>query len=307
MPILITGSKGLIGRYVIKRLADAGIAYREFDIRHDRNQDVRNSAALAKALEGASGVVHLAAISRVVWAQNNPALAQAINIAPLAQILSHARIAQIQPWIIFASSREVYGHADHFPVCDDAPHRPLNVYARTKTLGEEMMAQASADGILANICRFSNVYGCVSDHPDRVVTAFAREAAHGGQLLVEGAENIFDFCHVDDVADGLFLAIKAAIAGQSLPPLHFVTGRPYSLGELALLAQNTSKMTLSVRMATPRNFDVSKFYGDPARTQEILGWRAKITIEQGISKLIDDFSQQTTPPSRDLWIHSLAA
>ena len=53
--------------------------------------------------------------------------------------------------------------------------------------------------------RLSNVYGSVDDHEDRVVPAFARAAAFGDELRVQGEENTFDFTYIDDVARGIVL------------------------------------------------------------------------------------------------------
>src|SRR5690349_8559679 len=99
--ILVTGSAGLIGRHLCARLAALGVAHRRFDLRHAPAQDTRNAAALAAAIQGVTGVVHLAALSRVVWAERDPALCQAVNVEALARIVDLAATGT-RPWIVFA-------------------------------------------------------------------------------------------------------------------------------------------------------------------------------------------------------------
>lgn len=290
--ILITGSAGLIGTAVGKRLQARGITWRGFDLRDPQSSDTRDRAALAKALEGVSGIVHLAAVSRVVWAQNDPALARAVNVDALESLIGLMHISPDRPWLIFASSREVYGEQATLPVREDAPLTPLNTYAQTKVDGELLVEAAAANGMRAQTVRFSNVYGSTADHEDRVVPAFARTAAEGGELRVDGSPNTFDFTHIDDVSEGLARAIEAMIAGQNLPPIHFVSGRGTTLGELAAMAQGQALRPTSLREAPPRCFDVARFVGAPDRARELLGWTAEISIEQGLARLIGDFGQE---------------
>jgi nucleoside-diphosphate-sugar epimerase len=44
-------------------------------------------------------------------------------------------------------------------------------------------------------------------------------------------------------------------------------------------------------VAAPRTFDVARFYGDPSRAGELLGWRTTINIEQGMQRLIAEFAE----------------
>jgi nucleoside-diphosphate-sugar epimerase len=212
--ILVTGAAGLIGRHFCARLEREGRPYRGFDLRIAPEQDTRDPAALARALDGVAGVVHLAAVSRVVPAQNNPGLCQATNVDALRSLLSLCRNGQ-RPWLVFGSSREVYGQPSQLPVAEDAPRRPMNVYARSKVAGEDLVEEARQDGLIANIVRFSSVFGCPLDHPDRVAMAFAWAACRGGTMRLEGGGNIFDFTFIHDVVDGLWrLAQASDAAGQ---------------------------------------------------------------------------------------------
>lgn len=287
--LLVTGGEGLIGSALIERLGKHGIPARSFDIRS--GFDVRDTAALASAMDGVTGIVALAAVSRVVWAQRDPELADAVNVAALDRLLALATASPLRPWVVFASSREVYGEPESLPVSEAAPRAPLNVYARSKVAGELAMEWAADAGLVANIARFSNVYGSTADHADRVVPAFARAAAIGATAYLEGPENTFDFTHVDDVAGGLFQLVKETASGRQLPPIHFVSGRGTTLRQLADLAEaNSAGMRCEERPS--RNYDVARFIGDPTRAHELLGWRATTPIEEGFASLVEAFRKE---------------
>lgn len=309
--ILITGSAGLIGTAIRARLAACRVDFKGFDLRDGPLFDTRNSVAMEAALQNVTGIVHLAAVSRVVWAEEDPAHAQSVNVDALDSIMRLIRPMSNRPWLIFASSREVYGEQASLPVAEDATLSPVNTYARTKVAGERLVEAAAADGIHTQIVRFSNVYGSTNDHVDRVVPAFASTAAAGGTLRVDGSKNIFDFTHVDDAADGLFKTVEAMIAGEAMPPLHFVTGTGTTLAELAGLAQKHSLKSVSAQEAPSRKFDVSQFVGDPRRAAQLLGWRAKIGMDAGFAKLVEQFSAETNSaashPSNDTPIIAASA
>jgi nucleoside-diphosphate-sugar epimerase len=117
--------------------------------------------------------------------------------------------------------------------------------------------------------------------------AFAIAAARGGVISVEGRANAFDFTHIDDVVEGLWRLVQATIAGEHFPPIHFVTGQSTTLAELAEIAARRALGKVRLEEAPSRNFDVSKFVGDPGRAEAMLGWKARADLEAKISSLIE--------------------
>ncbi len=254
--------------------------------------DVRNRIQVQEAMRGCDGVIHLAAISRVLWGERDPNLCWDTNVHGLGNVLDVALEFQHSPWVIFASSREVYGQPESLPVSEDCPVCPVNIYGRSKVKGEQLIDAVRSKGVRACTIRLSNVFGTTADHADRVVPAFARGAALGETLRIDGADHTFDFTHIHDVAEGIVLLADYLLAGKDAPPpIHFVSGQPTTLGELAQQAIEIADSGANIRHAPPRTFDVAKFIGDNSRALSILGWTPQIPLKEGLERLIQAFRE----------------
>lgn len=291
--ILLTGSEGLIGSCLTTHLDRLSVSYKRFDLRLPSVEEglgnISDKVTVKRALDGCSGVVHLAGTSRVVAGQQNPQRCLADNVEGTRNIIEAVKENSNRPWIIYASSREVYGQQETLPVCEDAALKPMNVYALSKVAAEKMVIEAGQSVVSTAILRFSNVFGSPLDYPDRVIPAFCRAALLGDPLRVEGADNIFDFTFVQDVVRGIINVIEIlATKPKSLPPIHLTTGRGISLKEAAQTIVMMANSSSEIINAVPRSFDVSRFYGDPSRAKKLLNWSSYFSFEEGLSQFLTD-------------------
>lgn len=296
--ILITGSSGLVGSAVARTLEQRGIDVVCFDLRARgaANGDVRDRDRVARAVANVAGIIHLAAVSRVLWGESDPEGCWATNVGGTRNVLELAAKASARPWLVFASSREVYGQPDVLPANEDTPLRPVNIYGRSKAEGERLVEQAQRSGVRACTIRLSNVFGSVADHADRVVPAFARGAMAGGELRVDGADHTFDFTYIDDVARGVASLVELLDTHSATPPpIHFVSERATALGELAALAIELAGTKATVSDAPPRNFDVARFVGDGARARQLLDWQPRVDVREGLARLLRALREEIEP------------
>ncbi len=129
--ILVTGDRGLIGTVLRRRLQEAGHEVIGYDVAGDEVRDVIDTESMDALVATCTGVVHLAAVSRVILGEREPARCRLVNVQGTRNVLSAAaRSGKRHPWILYGSSREVYGQAERLPVRESAPLRPMNVYAR---------------------------------------------------------------------------------------------------------------------------------------------------------------------------------
>lgn len=300
--ILVTGGEGLIGGAITALLRRGGDEVRGLDLRaaeHAARGDITDAEAVARRVDGCDGIIHLAAVSRVVAGEQNPELCWATNGDGTRKVLKAALDAPKRPWVVVASSREVYGEPARLPVSETCPLAPVNIYGRSKARAEALTREAHAAGLRTAIVRFANVYGRTSDHADRVVPAFARAASRGGVLRVDGRDLLFDFTHIDDVADGLARVVDLLAGGErALPAVHFVSGQGTTLGELAALAHAAGGGRATIVDAPPRAYDVFHFQGDPTRARALLGWIHRTALADGVARLVRAFDEEAGASSR---------
>lgn len=289
-PVLVTGSAGTIGRALCAQLAAEGVQARGLDLRATGAAygDVCDASAVARAMAGCAGVVHLAAVSRVAWAERDPAGCHRTNVEGTRVVLEAALRSAAPPWVIVASSREVYGRAAVSPVSEDAPRRPCNVYGRSKRDAEDALDAARAKGLVGASLRFASVYGGAGDHADRVVVAMVRGALRGERLRVAGAARVFDFTHVDDVVAGLWATMARLDAGDAaLPAMHLASGVGTSLGALARMALAAAgRAEGQVEEIAAEGHEVDHFVGDAARARRVLGWSARVSLADGLARMV---------------------
>ncbi len=300
MRLFITGSHGLVGTALVIACRSRGHDVVPFDIvRVDAPcaEDICDPSLLALRMADCDGIIHLAAISRVAWGEERPDLCERTNVEGTHAVTEAALASPARPWLVFASSREVYGNPASSLVRESDPVAPVNVYGRSKAQGEELIEQGRAAGLRAAIIRLSNVYGGPRDHPDRAVPSLLTRALAGDDLVITGGDNYFDFVHVDDVVAGLLAVIDRLAAGEAVsPPIHLTTGIATSLRALAQQSLDIAGGTSRIIEAPARSFDVAGFCGDPARAMDLLGWGAQVDLRAGLWRLAGDLRRDGPLP-----------
>jgi UDP-glucose 4-epimerase len=156
MKILVTGSTGGIGRWVVKRFLEEGHTLRTLDITAQPAGDfehipgdVRNLPLMRQAVQGMEAVVHLAAIPYDMDRQDE--LILDTNLRGTYNVLLASQEAGVRRVINF-SSINALGQAEpkhpglYLPLDDDIPHYVVRNYPLSKHLGEQMCWSFAARG-----------------------------------------------------------------------------------------------------------------------------------------------------------------
>lgn len=280
--ILVTGSEGLIGAPLCKKLKKY---FKVFKIDTKIGKSVSNKSNLKKLIQSSDGVIHLAAESRVYTAYKYPFRSIKNNILGTVNILETIRVYNPKAWFVYGSSREVYGKTSG-KTSETAKFDPLNVYAVSKVSGELFSRIYEQNyGLRTFIVRFSNVYGGLNDHNGRVTPKFFSQALQNKPITIEGGEQDFDFVYLDDAVDGVVkLVQKISYKKINSKTFHFVTGKSNNIKQLASLIIKITNSKSTIKFIKPRNYDVDHFLGNPILTKKELNWKAKITLEEGLKK-----------------------
>jgi nucleoside-diphosphate-sugar epimerase len=227
--VVITGAGGFIGAAVCRAFARAGRDFEGWVRREPAKADARvpvremgnlastNDDTLARALDGAAAVIHLAGRAHLAHVRDQSALRRD-NVDVTARLARAARRAGV-PRFILASTVKVNGEWTHprRPFRPGDPPAPRGAYARSKRDAERALFDAaSAGAMVATALRLPLVYGAGA--PGNFAALVA--AVRAGRLLPLGAiDNRRHLVGVDNVADAL-----AAALDHSLPVsgVHFV-------------------------------------------------------------------------------------
>ena len=302
--ILITGGAGFIGSALARERAAAGERVRVLDdFSTGRREhvsgnplievcegDVRDPATVRGALEGVGRVAHLAALASVPRAELDPEAAARVNVEGTLVVLDESRRAGVSA-LVYASSCSVYGDAGELPIAESVPLRPRSVYAVTKLAGERhVLLHHRTGGPPAVALRFFNVYGPgqPADSPySGVLARFCAQALAGERPEVHGdGGQTRDFVFVTDVVDALVLALERASAGPGGHAFNVGTGRSASVREIWRLVADAAGAALTPTFGPVRAGDMRHASADTRRAAELLGFRARVPLREGISGLL---------------------
>lgn len=303
--ILITGGAGFIGSALASRCAGAGERVRILDDfstgRRDRvsgnplievsEGDIRDPAAVREALGGVDRVAHLAALASVPRAELDPETAARVNVEGTLVVLEESRRAGVRA-LVYASSCSVYGDAGEGPIAESASPRPGSVYAITKLAGERhVLLHHRTGGPPAIALRFFNVYGPgqPADSPySGVLARFTAQARAGERPEIHGdGGQTRDFVFVGDVVDALVLALEEASGDPGGKAFNVGTGRSASVSEIWRLVADAAGTDLTPTFGPVRAGDMRHASADVRSAAELLGFRARVPLGEGIARLVD--------------------
>lgn len=299
MKIAVTGSLGLIGSSLIERLQKIdNVKSVGYDIRYDKESpyylDIAKKLEAKEKLADFDIIIHLAAVSRVAPAENDPEFCNNVNVDGTQNIIDVCLSSNKEPYLIFASSREVYGNQEIIPVCESAILNPINTYADSKLTCERLIIEAQKKGLKCFIARFSNIYGGMYDHNTRVIPSFCINALRNQDIVIKRNDTILDFLFIDDAIDAILKIINFTQTHNHnyVPIINICNGRATSLEKLSQTIISETKSNSKVVNLPKANFAVDKFCGSNALAHQILEWNPKFDLEAGIKKFIDDLNSQ---------------
>ena len=307
--ILITGGAGFIGSSLARLLVERGDRVRVIDdlsigtrayldgVPHDLIEaSLADRSAVAEAVEGVDGIVHLAARAGIPDSVTDPLGTFQANVTQTLWLLDAARLAGVGRFV-FASSNAAAG--DHPPPADerDLPH-PISPYGASKLAGEAYcQAYAATYGLAACALRFSNAYGPYSLHKKSVVAAWLRAALDGKPITINGdGEQTRDFVYTGDLAAAVVAVLDAptdVVAGEIFQA---GTGRETTVNELAAAIGRAAGRPLEIRHGPGRAGDIRRNVSRIEKAASQLGYRAAVGLDEGLAKTSQWFIDALADP-----------
>ena len=298
MKIIITGGAGFIGSHIAEKLSkknkviilDNLTTGRIKNIDSFKNKIIFKKVDLSKKLpswikifKNVDKVFHLAALADIVPSIQQPNEYYDSNVTGTLNVLEACRKYKVKK-IVYAASSSCYGITNQIPTNEKAPISPQYPYALTKQLGESLILHWSKIyKINTTSLRLFNVYGSRSrtsgTYGAMFGVFFAQKLASKPFTVVGDGSQKRDFTYVSDVVDAF---IKASNSRKSGNIFNVGSGNAVSINYIVKLLKG-KKIFIKKRPGEP---DIT--FADIKKIKKILNWKPKISIENGIKKILNE-------------------
>lgn len=302
---LVTGGAGFIGRHLCQRLLEMGHSVvcldnlstgslfniSEFSS-HPKFRLLQHDIVLPFDLETIDGIFHLACPASPIQYQASPIETTKTSVLGTLNLLELALKHQVP--LLFTSTSEVYGD----PAVSPQPESyfgnvnctgPRACYDEGKRCAESLCYDfARVHGVSVKVARLFNCYGPYMAQDDgRAMSNFVYQALTGAPITIYGdGQQTRSFCYVSDTVDGLISLASSSYMG----PVNI--GNPNEI-TMQTLVQNIIEQTNSqspIQHAVLPIDDPKRRCPDITLALTELAWLPKVSLEQGIRKVIDYYS-----------------
>jgi len=305
--ILITGGAGLVGSHIADQLVklEAQEIFIIDNFTRGRREnlkwseankpikivegDIRDRKLLAEVMEEMDIVFHQAAI-RITQCVEEPRLALEVLVDGTFDVLEAVVNAKVKK-VVVASSASVYGMAEEFPTTER--HHLYNnrtFYGVAKAFNEGMLRSFhEMYGLDYVALRYFNVYGPRMDiygvYTEVLIRWMERIAAGKPPLIFGDGTQTMDFIYVEDIAKANILAAEADVSDEVF---NIATGVETSLNDLACCLLEVMDSDLKPEYGPERKVNpVQRRLADITKARQLLGFEAKVSLEQGLRGLVD--------------------
>jgi UDP-glucose 4-epimerase len=247
--------------------------------------DLLNNHDVMHAMSGVESVIHLVSSTLPKGSNDDPIYDVQSNLVGTLHILNAMVQSRVRRFVFISSGGTVYGPPQYVPIDENHPTEPFVSYGITKLAIEKYVRLfQQLYGISAVTLRVSNPYG----ERQRIETAqgaiavFLYRALRGECIDVWGDGSVIrDYVYVGDVADAFIAALRYE-GSEGIFNIGSGTGK--SLNQLIFAIEHMLGRPVERRYLTSRPFDVKENVLDVRRAEQHLGWRAHVTIEDGLAR-----------------------
>jgi UDP-glucose 4-epimerase len=308
---LITGGMGFIGSNLARRLVALGAKVTVADslipqyggnlqnVADMRGQitvnvcDVRDRFAFEYLVQKQDYLFNLAGQTSHLDSMTDPQTDLDINASAQLSILEACRRANPGIWLVFASTRQLYGRPEYLPVDEKHPIRPVDVNGINKLAGEGYhLLYNTVYGIRSSVLRLTNTYGPgmrVKDARQTFLGIWIRQLLQGIPIAVFGdGKQRRDFNYVDDVVDALLLAASVDAAVGEV--MNLGSDEVINLRDLAqhmVTANGKGDWGLVPFPPERKAIDIGDYYSDWSKAKRLLGWAPTINLDEGLRRSLD--------------------
>lgn len=309
--VLVTGAGGFIGSHLAERLVEEGAQVRAF-VHYNSNGscgwldgsdlwshihffhgDLRDPGMVEEAVSGANLVMHLGALIGIPYSYVAPESYVQTNINGTLNVLKASRRFNVERLLVTSTS-EVYGTARYAPIDEQHPLQGQSPYSATK-IGADKLAEAFHLSFEQDVVvvRPFNTFGPRQSTRAVIPTIIGQILARKRVIHLGSLRPKRDLNYVSNTVDAFLAAsIAPGIEGRTI---HFGSGREVAIGELVEVICNVMNADVEVetedRRLRPAGSEVGRLLADNSLARELLGWSPRVSLEEGLGKVVDWMEQ----------------
>jgi CDP-glucose 4,6-dehydratase len=312
-PVLVTGGTGLLGGWLVDRLAGVGaditclvrdwvpqselIKSGLFSQVKVVRGDIRDIQVLDRIMSEyeIDTVFHLAAQTIVTIANRNPLITLESNIAGTWNLLEASRRNTKVKQIIVASSDKAYGDQEDLPYDENTPLQGQYPYDVSKSCADLVSHMyAKSFGIPVCVTRCGNFYGGGDLNWNRIIPGTVRSVLRGQSPIIRSdGKSIRDYFYVEDGANAYMvlaqqMAEKPELKGEAF---NFSNELQVSVLDLVEKILKLMKSDLQPVILNEASNEIRHQYLSAAKARKKLNWKPLFTLDEGLDKTIEWYQE----------------
>jgi UDP-glucose 4-epimerase len=311
--ILVTGGAGYIGSHFVKYLIENGkdvlvidnLSRGHREAVHEKAKfekvDILDYEKLLSVLKkyNINSVVHFAAFAYVGESVEHPEMYYSNNVVGSFNLIKAVKECGIKKFV-FSSTCSLYGNPYKVPISEDEPTKPINPYAQTKLIIEQILHDYDhAYGLKYVALRYFNAAGAdpegkigESHMPEPHLIPIVFEIALGKREKVDifgdnyetlDGTCIRDYIHVNDLADAHLKALEYLDYYKQSEVFNLGTGSGYSVKEIIKTSEKVTGKYFKSEIVNRRAGDPAILVADNKKAKNLLKWVPKYNLEEIIT------------------------
>lgn len=320
--VLVTGAGGFIGSHLTERLVALGAKVRAFVRYNSRNDwglledlpsevlksveifmgDLKDPDAVRKAVRGNDVVFHLGALIAIPYSYVNPTDFVQTNVLGTVHVLNACLDCGVER-MIHTSTSEVYGTAQYTPIDEKHPLQGQSPYSASK-IGADKMVESyhRSFGLPVTTLRPFNTYG-PRQSARAVIPTIISQALAGDEIHLGSLHPTRDLTFMDDTVRAFILIAESEkVFGQVI---NAGSGKEISIGDLAnkviKIVGGEKMIVTDEKRIRPGSSEVERLICNAAKAWEILGWKPAVSLEEGLTRVIEWIRQHPERYKADLY------
>ncbi|KAG9291728.1 hypothetical protein G9A89_012013 [Geosiphon pyriformis] len=304
--ILVTGGAGFVGSHLVDRLMLMGHDVTVIDnfftgrknnldhwMGHPNFELIRHDVVDPFMIE-VDQIYHLACPASPPHYQYNPIKTVKTSVMGTINMLGLAK--RVKARFLLTSTSEVYGDPEEHPQAESYwgnvnPIGPRACYDEGKRVAETLTyAYMQQDKVDIRVARIFNTFGPrMNENDGRVVSNFIMQALKGEDLTIYGdGQQTRSFQYIHDLVDGLILLMNK----DYKEPVNLGNPDEYTIREFAEFIRNEVNPACKIITLPGTTDDPRKRKPHISRAEDILGWKPRWPVKQGIAETVQYFQRQ---------------